>query len=314
MERTTDLVSALLVAVSALAVIGVTSCGGDDRTPAADPPAPTRTPAADPPAPTTPPTTTAPGPRIDGDGVIEFDGQRIAVHCQGEQRTPDQPTVVLLTGFGAPLGVWASFQAELEALGRSCTYDRLGEGASDPPSEATTIATNVALLRAVLDGIGATERVVLVGHSIGGQVAAAYGAAQPEQVAGIVLLDTTPAAYLDDVLALIPEGTTGSAGIIRDEAVLVGSGDNAERLTLDAAPFASLGDTPLVVLPRGLPAIEGLGRFEAPLDERWSAGQQAWADLSTDAVLEVATDSGHNVFLDRPDLVLARLAPLLAAG
>jgi pimeloyl-ACP methyl ester carboxylesterase len=66
--------------------------------------------------------------------------------------------------------------------------DLRGRGASARLPEPYGMATHIADLIAVLDHVGA-RRAILVGHSMGCNIAARFGAEHPERTAAIVLLD-----------------------------------------------------------------------------------------------------------------------------
>jgi len=67
-------------------------------------------------------------------------------------------------------------------------YDEVGTGRSSRLEEPSgyTLERDVADLEAIREEIGA-ERIVLIGHSYGGTLAAAYAASYPERVARMVL-------------------------------------------------------------------------------------------------------------------------------
>ena len=71
-------------------------------------------------------------------------------------------------------------------------YDRAGRGRSEPSPDAEDgdqIATD---LHTLLERAGLTGPLVLAGHSLGGLYVLDFTARYPEQVAGMVLLDSTP--------------------------------------------------------------------------------------------------------------------------
>jgi pimeloyl-ACP methyl ester carboxylesterase len=78
---------------------------------------------------------------------------------------------------------------------RVCVYDRAGRGWSDAaagPQDATQTAAD---LHTLLDRAHIPGPYVLAGHSFGGLHILAFAANYPDQVAGMVLLDSTaPAA------------------------------------------------------------------------------------------------------------------------
>ena len=125
--------------------------------------------------------------------------QQAAYRRSGYQGTP----VVLLHGFLGDSANWQSVMAEISqtiALDHGSTMDLialdlLGFGASSKPPVAYTVAQEVAFLRAVLQQLG-LESCILVGHSFGGWVSAAYTIAYPEQVSALCLV--APAGIRDD--------------------------------------------------------------------------------------------------------------------
>ena len=76
---------------------------------------------------------------------------------------------------------------------RVCVYDRAGRGWSDPaasPPDGAQIATD---LHRLLDRANVPGPYVLAGHSFGGLYVRTFAAKYPEEVAGLVLVDSTAA-------------------------------------------------------------------------------------------------------------------------
>lgn len=73
---------------------------------------------------------------------------------------------------------------------RSILFDRIGCGWSSAAATPRTIVNEVAELFDLLEAADEGGRFVLVGHSLGGMLAANFAARHPERVAGLVLLDT----------------------------------------------------------------------------------------------------------------------------
>ncbi len=102
------------------------------------------------------------------------------------------PPVVFESGlFGYSLD-WVAVQPEVAQWTKTLAYDRPGYGWSDPidpPHTARVIAEN---LHSLLKDAGIQSPVILVGHSLGGLFIRYYAAAYPGEVAGMVLVDSTP--------------------------------------------------------------------------------------------------------------------------
>jgi pimeloyl-ACP methyl ester carboxylesterase len=234
---------------------------------------------------------------------IHVHGYSVTVDCSGT----GGPTIILFSGFGDKHTVWQHIQTHLARHRRVCSYDRLGEGTSSKPRTTQTLASNVHLLRAVLTKAHVGGRLVLVGHSLGGDIAAVYARTYPRATAGLVTLDATPPGYLNFVRKLIPAAAGGIAEALRQEAVTTLSGHNKEWLKLARPTWAAahtLRHTPLAVVEHGKDIFTPAGKYAAPLQRHWASGQRALAKLSWRNQLIIATRSGHYIFLDQPRLAL----------
>lgn len=99
---------------------------------------------------------------------------------------------VMLHGFGNDVHVWEDFAPEVAPYYRTLALDLRGHGDSDrDPEGRYDYPFHVEDLEAATGSLG-IERMVLVAHSFGGRVAMLYAAAHPEQMAGLVLVDTGP--------------------------------------------------------------------------------------------------------------------------
>ena len=100
--------------------------------------------------------------------------------------------IVMLHGVGGGKDAWAGQLESFAAAGhRAVAWDAPGYGESvtiDPYD----MAGLAHALEHLLDAIGA-ERVVLLGHSMGGMIVQAAAAAFPQRIAGLILSATSPA-------------------------------------------------------------------------------------------------------------------------
>lgn len=119
--------------------------------------------------------------------AVDIGGRTLNLYCSGE----GSPTVVFETGGNSPGYEWASVQSRLANFTRSCWYDRAGVGWSDPPPSPRTSATVVSDLYEMLGRAGVPPPYVLVGASIGGEYARIYTSRYPNDVAGLVLVDSS---------------------------------------------------------------------------------------------------------------------------
>ena len=245
--------------------------------------------------------------------LVDVGDHKLHVHCTGT----GSPTVVLESGagdFAATLGWIAPVVAKDT---RVCVYDRAGRGWSEPadsPQDATQIAAD---LRTVLRRTDVPGPYVLAGHSFGGLYVLTYAANYPDDVAGMVLVDSTapkaaagePAAssdLLDRASALLSASARmGLSRLInqsdygslppqsRDEYRAIGSTASAMRSTIDeyvqgntsmvqAGALTDFADKPLVVLTATVDNAAG-----------WQAKQDKLATLSTNSAHRVVDGSTH---------------------
>ncbi len=96
--------------------------------------------------------------------------------------------VVLLHGLGASMYTWRKNIAPIAAAGfRVIAFDNRGFGFSDQPESGYDNAAYARLAVALLDSLHLTD-AVLVGHSMGGAIAAQVVIAYPQRVRGLVLI------------------------------------------------------------------------------------------------------------------------------
>lgn len=118
--------------------------------------------------------------------LIDVGGFKMHINCVGE----GSPTVILdaMSGGGSPY--WGWIQPEVSKVTRVCVYDRAGFYWSEPDPELQTLERTTRNLHTLLVNANIEGPYVLVGHSIGGLYVRHFAEEYPEQVAGLVLLDT----------------------------------------------------------------------------------------------------------------------------
>ena len=279
--------------------------------------------------------------------LIDVGGYRLHLYCTGTGR-PGSPTVILEAGFDDTSLVWSKVQPGVASFTRACSYDRAGWGWSDTGSLPRTAGHMVMELHTLLVRAGVPGPYVLVGHSFGGLIMRLYTNMYPQQVAGLVLVDSVNEDELvrspklrQDVLnsvnspilpicqALAPFGIVRLLGLLNgyvaDYPPPVPPAVKAqlyqtrychtsyvETLAFDE----SLAQVRAARHPLGhLPLVvltHGLPMFPDPQEEQdWQALQRDLAGLSSNSVHIIATRSGHHIQLDQPGLVIAAIKQVL---
>ena len=98
------------------------------------------------------------------------------------------PTVLCIHGLTANCRCWDVIADRLAPAHRVVAVDLRGRGMSDKPATGYSSAHHVRDLIGVLDDLG-LERVVLLGHSLGGYIGLEMAAGHPERVAGLIMMD-----------------------------------------------------------------------------------------------------------------------------
>ena len=104
------------------------------------------------------------------------------------------PLLVLLHGFGASSFSWQKVSEPLTQFGNVVAYDRPAFGFTERPTEwgslnPYSLKGQKSILDSLIAKFGAGRKVVLVGHSAGGQIAAEFARLNPKKVDSLILVD-----------------------------------------------------------------------------------------------------------------------------
>lgn len=167
--------------------------------------------------------------------MVDVGGQLLHVQSMGEDQAG--PTVVLEGGLSGGVVQWPWVQPEVAQFARVVSYDRAGLGWSEG-GEYTDAKSAAEQLHTALRKAGIEGPYVLVGHSFGGTLNRMYAEMYPEEVVGMVLLDsshpeqterlaeaaeqtrsgTEPMRLLPDPMQLLPH--FGRFGVLRATGIL----------------------------------------------------------------------------------------------
>jgi pimeloyl-ACP methyl ester carboxylesterase len=229
-------------------------------------------------------------------------------------------TVLLEAGGGSGSTNWpAAITQPLSEKTRTCTYDRAGTGASDPPPERRRMMVDVDRdLDALLAAAGIEGRLLLVGTSFGGQVALDWALHHPDRTAGLVILDTDwPTGDVTRNPSKFTPAAQRAEEIAGDKW---DSPDNVENIAYQEtlpeteAAFRKLPGIPIriVTAMRSAdcdPATAACRQRNLALADL----QKQWLRLSPTAV-QVRVDAGHDLPEEATDRVLTEVMTALAAA
>jgi pimeloyl-ACP methyl ester carboxylesterase len=252
--------------------------------------------------------------------LIDVGGHKLYINCTGT----GVPTVVLEPGLGGLSADMTWIAPDVATTTRVCVYDRAGRGWSESASasqDGVQVATD---LHTLLERAGEPGPYVLAGHSAGGIYVLNFAHLYPQQVAGVVLLDSMhpeqytkidgwPAFYemYRRVSALLPSLSRFGVGRLiyhsaygdlpppaRDQQRAFMGTPRHSRSVRDefsevrtamtqARSLTTLGDRPLVVLTAHKEAQDG-----------WIAAQDELAELSRNVDHRVLPEATHTMLVE----------------
>ncbi len=118
---------------------------------------------------------------------VDIGGRSLNIYCSGT----GTPAVVFESGGAGPGLQWEPIQTEVAKFTQACWYDRAGEGWSDPGPFPRTSAAIAKDLHKLLKRAGVPSPYVLAGASFGGLNSRVYHGLYPNEVAGMLLIDSS---------------------------------------------------------------------------------------------------------------------------
>ncbi|WP_374458298.1 alpha/beta fold hydrolase [Nocardioides sp.] len=219
---------------------------------------------------------------------------RLHLDCAGE----GGPAIVLIAGLGTSGDTFADLRRRLEEGTTACFYDRAGIGSSPPLAEDDpdpSPGSAAADLRETLAAADVTPPYVVLGWSYGGLVAQAYTKNFPDEVAGLVLEDSSV------------RGQFGTGAPLHDArfAWKEGGRDIDEEAVREQLAGLDLGDLPVAVLSQ-----DGGGMWMGP----WYQAHDRLARATFDGIHAIGLGSGHAMHEDVPGFVARAVQAVWSAA
>ena len=221
--------------------------------------------------------------------TFAIDGQNLHIEKRGDRG----PTVIFESGLGADSSAWRAVAGPISGFAQMIRYDRAGLGMSKPftaPGQPITARSIADALDRLLAQAGLHPPFILVGHSLDGLYVQMFARLHPDEVTGMVLLDSTSTeapAQLKTRAKLAP----GSVDFLEEAGI-----PESNRQVREAGPFPAI---PLSVI-----AATDHGPHFRQWEPTLMRLQRRLATLSPRGTLVVANGSGHDVATDRPALVV----------
>jgi pimeloyl-ACP methyl ester carboxylesterase len=226
------------------------------------------------------------------------------------------PALLLFNGAGVSLEGWRPLYPQIEKLGTVFAWNRFGMQGSDAPGARQTGAVVIGSLRELLGYAGVEPPYVLVAHSLGGLYANLFARLHPQEVAGVLFLESTHPEDQEGLKKHEDQMVRSLGKLMELPELFLRDNVHAELACVEETvqEIASAGEFPPVPLrvvtggltPRGdavSPAAVGAKR----------ANQDELARLSPLGEQVIAQQSGHFPQLTEPEVVLSALSELVSA-
>jgi pimeloyl-ACP methyl ester carboxylesterase len=264
--------------------------------------------------------TAAPRPTLPGDKV-DVGGYQLYLYCTGT----GSRTVILEAGLEGDDISWKQVQPEVAQFTRVCSYDRAGLAHSDygpTPRDAEMSATD---LHTLLTKADIAPPYVLVGHSFGGLLIRRFASDYPEEVDGLIFVDSLHEDWWEEALALLPPPGPNDSGRLASFRNYLTDGwrdpsSNFEAMDIPAVveqvrETGDFGDLPIMVMTAGKFTVLNPGLppdLETALAELFHDLQGRLAELSTVGSQVVVEDSGHNMPRENPQAVVDAIRDMVS--
>lgn len=249
--------------------------------------------------------------------LVEVDGRLMHIYCQGE----GSPTVVVEQGQGGYYDTWSEVNLEISRFTRLCAYDRAGAGYSEAVDASPDSKFIADRLHALLNEANIDGPLILAGWSAGGIYLREYYRSYPENVQGMVLVDSSHEQQRSRMINPLPpqsgfdlsdiSGPLGYLGLIRisgevDRLAELGAGSDEQKARIKVVQNQShwarsyynevdafqqelalnkeppsLGSLPLVVISRGREVVQASPSSPYTL-EILQENEKRWREMQTE--------------------------------
>lgn len=221
------------------------------------------------------------------------------------------PAVIFESGLGDHFNVWSSVITNLSQTTKVYAYNRNNTTDSDAGSEFTTARTSRDIAQSLKDRLkaaGVKAPYILVGHSYGGLYALKFAELYPQDVQGVVLVDSRPARFTESCNRL----SLGNCSIPflvqsfkapQDKREIRGIPETEDS----ASTPNSLGTLPVTVISSTVPSPGYSKKYQA----HWITMQRNFAESLKNGRFVSALGARHKIHQDRPSIVIQEIKNML---
>jgi len=267
--------------------------------------------------------------------LVDIGGYKLHVQQSGEGKI----TVVFDAGMGDSLLAWQQVLPEINQVAEVFVYDRAGLGWSEKSPLSRTSLHIVEELKLLLDKSHVTGPLILVGHSFGGLNMQLFAKKYPQDVVGLVLVDSSHENFADKmpetnfIRKMIFKAGMWAApfGIPRLYLSLSDPAEQAVKSTVkhqftsldESSKFTesmnilketehNFGQLPLTVIARNVPSAQLEQKTKASLRNiQWAKLQEELAQRSLNSRLIFSEKKQHAIHRSQPEIVINAIKKMI---
>lgn len=250
-----------------------------------------------------------PAPAQD-DNVMILNGREI--HYTQHIAEEGKPTVILQSGARSHMGTWSVIVPLLAVEGYGVlAYDRPGLGISEVVEGERTGMDIAKELNLLLNRLNIDTELILVGHSMGGMYQAIYNDLYPDNVKGLIMIDSPNGTWEKRL-----RGCLSNRQNVERDSTLTAMRDQWSAMVVKEyqGAQASFDYMDSIQLKNPLTIISGgsqswpLSYNRDCLSNAWTHVQQGLKKLRQGAKKQVSASSGHGIPQQDPWIVLKAIA------
>jgi pimeloyl-ACP methyl ester carboxylesterase len=248
--------------------------------------------------------------------MIDVGGRKLDCCVYGK----GSPTVVLVSGLGAPQVYWNSVVPDLAAKATVVTYDRAGVGKSEIGNLPAHGEQSAKDLQVLLAKLGVPKPYILVGHSYGGSVVRLFASMYPDEMGGLILEDTQHEDVLTEMRKILEGKDLEAFDQLMADRFSTPENPKTEEDYRNITREQVKKSEPLPGIPFMVLAAAGRAKAMKPLfsDEAIEKMEKLDGDLNNRLAalipggkLIVVEGTGHNIHMDKPEVLIAPVTEMI---
>lgn len=221
------------------------------------------------------------------------------------------PTVLFEAGLGDDNNTWKEIQDNISLITTTFSYDRAGVGKSGGIFITRTGMDIVQDLSTLITKKQLDPPFLLVGHSFGGLISRLFASINPDNVAGMILIDAAHEKKEISFQKVLTDNQKVKIKKYLENPALNDEKIDKVKTFKQILKYKRQFTFPLTIIIRGLAKCYGSGWPEEKLLEIEQKLQLDFNKLSKLSKTVIAKNSGHYIHKDEPGLVIKEIRQMV---